>query len=72
MNMEQMKEKASELMSDGDFSWFDSKENDMSIGMDWTTMQMVIVDMEHPDGPSIEAVGEVIDFANIYTHEEEK
>lgn len=66
MNMEQMKEKASELMSDGDFSWFDN--GDMSIGMDWATMQMVIVDMDHPDGPTIEAVGEVIDFVNIYTH----
>lgn len=71
MNIEQMKQKASELIENSDFSWFDSVGNLMSIGIDWMAdNNMVIIDMEHPDGPVIQAVGE-IDYVTIYTDGED-
>ena len=71
MNMEQMKQKATELIENSEFSWFDNVDNQMSIGIDWmANNDMVIIDMEHPDGPVIQAVGE-IDYTTIYTEGED-
>jgi hypothetical protein len=68
MTMDELKAKAGELL-EADFVWFDTEKRELSIGIDWDGPYLVVVDLEHPDGPAIESAG-LIDLNTIYTSKE--
>jgi hypothetical protein len=70
MTMDELKAKAGELL-ELDLVWFDNEKRELSVGIDWDGPYLVVVDLEHPDGPSIE-YGGMIDLSTIHTTKEPK
>lgn len=54
--LSELKTNAEELFFENEFIWFDSPvSKHLSIGVDWETEQIIIVDLDHPDGPAIQS-----------------
>lgn len=71
MNLDKLKEIASAIIEDSELEWFDHKGIQQSIGIDWETMELVVIDMEHPDGPVIQANRETVELDTIFYAEED-
>jgi hypothetical protein len=70
MTMDELKAKAASKL-ELDFVWFDNEKRLLSVGIDWNGPYVVIVDLEHPDGSSIEFAG-MIDLEKIFLDSEEQ
>jgi hypothetical protein len=66
--LSKLKTKADDLL-EKEFIWFDSPlSKRLSIGVDWDTEQIVIVDLDHPNGPAIQS-SYLLDMDTFYEEE---
>ena len=66
--LEALKAKADQLL-DADFVWYSSPfSNGLAVGINWDIQEIVLVDVDHPDGAVIQTGG-LLDIDTVYVEE---
>ena len=68
-HVDELKSKANELL-DSDFVWYPSPFSSVAIGLDWDTLRICVIDLDHPDGFVIQDGGNIPEFNTVYVMED--